>query len=85
MTLYYLVHGELAAVLSRMMYAGEPRVLPGRYARRLIRLPSYACTYIFLAVLENGEYRAQWKRAAELLLGEADEADISKAIELALF
>lgn len=31
------------------------------------------------------ELRSQWQRAAELLLGEADVAAFSKAIELALF
>jgi hypothetical protein len=31
------------------------------------------------------ELRAQWQRAAELLLAEADIADFSKQIELALF
>jgi hypothetical protein len=31
------------------------------------------------------ELRSQWQHAAELLLGEANVADFSKAVELALF
>jgi len=34
---------------------------------------------------KNRERRAQWQRAAELLLGEADVAALSRALELALF
>lgn len=30
-------------------------------------------------------HRAQWQRAAELLLAEADVAEISRQVELALF
>jgi hypothetical protein len=38
-----------------------------------------------LALSHGRELRAQWQRAAELLLAEADVADFSKQIELALF
>jgi hypothetical protein len=38
-----------------------------------------------LALSEDREHRAQWQRAAELLLNEADVAALSKAIDLALF
>jgi hypothetical protein len=34
---------------------------------------------------KDREHRAQWQRAAELLLAEADVATFSKAVELALF
>ena len=43
-----------------------------------------ARTYM-LALSKDREHRAQWQRAAELLLGEAHVADFSKAVELALF
>jgi hypothetical protein len=38
-----------------------------------------------LGLSEGRELRAQWQRAAELLLGEADIAAFSRALELALF
>jgi len=38
-----------------------------------------------LALSKGRERRAQWQRAAELLLDEADVAAFSKAVELALF
>ena len=38
-----------------------------------------------LALPKGRETTAQWQRAAKLLLGEADVADFSKAVELALF
>jgi hypothetical protein len=43
-----------------------------------------ARTYM-LALSKGREVRAQWQRAAELLLAEAPVADFSKAVELALF
>jgi hypothetical protein len=43
-----------------------------------------ARTYM-LALSKGREVRAQWQRAAELLLAEAPVADFSKQIELALF
>jgi hypothetical protein len=43
-----------------------------------------ARTYM-LALSNDREHRAQWQRAAELLLAEADVAAFSKAVELALF
>jgi hypothetical protein len=38
-----------------------------------------------LGLSKARELRAQWQHAAELLLGEADVAAVSKQIELALF
>ncbi|HKD29259.1 MAG TPA: hypothetical protein VKC66_25530 [Xanthobacteraceae bacterium] len=38
-----------------------------------------------LRLSKDRERRAQWQRAAELLLAQADVADFSKQIELALF
>jgi hypothetical protein len=38
-----------------------------------------------LALSKDREHRVQWQRAADLLLGEADVAELSKAVELALF
>ena len=38
-----------------------------------------------LGLSKARELSAQWQRAAELLLGEADVAVFSKAVELALF
>ena len=38
-----------------------------------------------LGLSKSRELRAQWQRAAELLLGEADVGAFSKAVELALF
>jgi hypothetical protein len=38
-----------------------------------------------LALSKDRERRAQWQRAAELLLAQAEVADFSKQIELALF
>ena len=38
-----------------------------------------------LGLSKARELRAQWQRAAELLLAQADVADFSKQIELALF
>jgi hypothetical protein len=38
-----------------------------------------------LGLSKSRELRSQWQRAAELLLGEADVAAVSKAVELALF
>jgi hypothetical protein len=43
-----------------------------------------ARTYM-LALSKDREHRAQWQRAAELLLAEADVAAFSKQVELALF
>jgi hypothetical protein len=43
-----------------------------------------ARTYM-LALSEDREHRAQWQRAAQLLLEEADVAALSKQVELALF
>jgi hypothetical protein len=41
-------------------------------------------TYM-LALSKDRERRAQWQRAAELLLEQANVADLSKQVELALF
>jgi hypothetical protein len=38
-----------------------------------------------LALSKDRERRTQWQHAAELLLGEADVAALSKQVELALF
>jgi hypothetical protein len=38
-----------------------------------------------LKLSKDRELRAQWQRAAELLLAQADVADLSKQIDLALF
>jgi hypothetical protein len=38
-----------------------------------------------IALSKGREVRAQWQRAAELLLAEADVGALSKAVELALF
>jgi hypothetical protein len=38
-----------------------------------------------LALSKQRETRAQWQRAAELLLAQADVADLSEQVELALF
>jgi hypothetical protein len=38
-----------------------------------------------LALTRDREHRAQWQRAAELLLAQTDVAVFSKAVELALF
>ena len=38
-----------------------------------------------LALSKDRERRAQWQRAAELLLAQANVADFSKQVELALF
>jgi hypothetical protein len=38
-----------------------------------------------LALSNDRERRAQWQRAAELLLAQTDVADFSKQVELALF
>ena len=38
-----------------------------------------------LVLSKDRERRAQWQRAAELLLAQADVADFSKQVELALF
>jgi hypothetical protein len=43
-----------------------------------------ARTYM-LALSKDREHRAQWQRAAELLLDGADVGAFSKAVELALF
>ena len=43
-----------------------------------------ARTYM-VGLSKDRELRAQWQRAAELLLGEADVGAFSKAVELALF
>jgi hypothetical protein len=43
-----------------------------------------ARTYM-LALSKDREHRAQWQRAAELLLAEADVDALSRQIELALF
>jgi hypothetical protein len=38
-----------------------------------------------LGLSKSRELRAQWQRAAELLLAEADVADFSRQVQLALF
>jgi hypothetical protein len=38
-----------------------------------------------LALSKDREWRAQWQRACDLLLAEADVAALSRQIELALF
>jgi hypothetical protein len=38
-----------------------------------------------LALSKDRERRAQWQHAAELLLAQANVADFSKQVELALF
>ena len=38
-----------------------------------------------LALSKDRERRTQWQRAAELLLAQANVADFSKQVELALF
>ena len=39
----------------------------------------------YMLALKDREQRAQWQRAAEVLLAEADIADFSRQVELALF
>jgi hypothetical protein len=43
-----------------------------------------ARTYM-LALSKDREHRAQWQRAAELLLAQADVAELTRAVDLALF
>ena len=43
-----------------------------------------ARTYM-LALSKDRERRAQWQRAAELLLAQADVAELTRAVDLALF
>ena len=43
-----------------------------------------ARTYM-LGLSKDREHSAQWQRAAELLLAQADVAEVSKQVELALF
>jgi hypothetical protein len=38
-----------------------------------------------LGLTKDRELRQQWQRACELLLAEADVADLSRQVELALF
>jgi hypothetical protein len=38
-----------------------------------------------VSLLKRRELRGQWQRACELLLTEADVAELTKALELALF
>jgi hypothetical protein len=76
------------------MYAAMLR--PAPYLSQKLTRPLYtkdggtlrtvidARTYM-LALSKIRERRAQWQRAAELLLAEADVADLSRQIELALF
>jgi hypothetical protein len=49
-----------------------------------LRTVAEARTYM-LGLSKERELRAQWQRAAELLLAQANVADFSKQIELALF
>jgi hypothetical protein len=49
-----------------------------------LRTVAEARTYM-LGLSKARELRTQWQHAAELLLAEADVADFSKQIELALF
>jgi hypothetical protein len=60
-----------------------PKTLPTKDGGTL-RTVLDARTYM-LALSKGREVRAQWQRAAELLLAEAPVADFSKAVELALF
>jgi len=50
----------------------------------MLRTVFDARTYM-LGLSKDRELRAQWQHAAELLLGEADVATLSKQLELALF
>jgi hypothetical protein len=50
----------------------------------MLRTVLEARTYM-LALPKHRELRAQWQRACELLLAEADVAALSKSLELALF
>ena len=50
----------------------------------ILRTVLDARTYM-LELSGDREHRSQWQRAAGLLLKEADVADLSKAVELALF
>ena len=43
-----------------------------------------ARTYM-LALSKDREHRSQWQRAAELLLAQADAAEVTRAVDLALF
>jgi hypothetical protein len=49
-----------------------------------MRTVGEARTYM-LRLSKDRERRAQWQRAAELLLAQANVADFSKQVELALF
>jgi hypothetical protein len=49
-----------------------------------LRTVADARTYM-LALSQDREHRAQWQRAAELLLSEADVAALSKQVELRYF
>jgi len=72
-----------------------PAVSPAYLSQKLTRpLPTKdggtlrtvldARTYM-LALPQRRETTAQWQRAAELLLAQADVAEVSKQVELALF
>src|SRR5262249_58602563 len=50
----------------------------------VLRTVTDARTYM-LGLSKARELRAAWQRACELLLAEADIAELSKAVELALF
>jgi hypothetical protein len=70
-------------MLLRCVPVPKGRPLPTKDGGTL-RTVLDARTYM-LALSKNRERRAQWQRAAELLLAEADVADLSRQIELALF
>jgi hypothetical protein len=76
---------HLSAMLLRPEYLSQKldRPLPTKDGGTL-RTVAEARTYM-LGLSKDRELRAQWQHAAELLLAEADVADFSKQIELALF
>jgi hypothetical protein len=72
-------------MLVRPAYLSQKLIRPLRTKDGgILRTVLDARTYM-LALSEDRGLRAQWQRAAELLLAEADVADFSRQVELALF
>jgi hypothetical protein len=72
-------------MLLRPAYLSQKLIRPLRTKDGgTLRMVLDARTYM-LELSEDRQLRAQWQRACELILQEADVAEVSRQLELALF
>ena len=70
--------------LSRTEYLGQPHPAVPTKDRGVLRTVADARDYM-LALPEDREFKHHWQHTAKMILDQADVAEVSRRVELALF